>query len=303
MQKQTTLRSEISISGKGLHSGQMVTVTLQPAEADTGITFRRSDLPGTPLVHANVKNVFDTSRGTSLQENGVEVRTIEHLMAALAGLQVDNVLVEMNASETPILDGSSQLYVAAIQQAGLQELEAERHYIEVKEEVQFSKPNSGITIRLLPADSFQVEVEVDYNSQVLPAQTARLDDIRDFAADFAKCRTFVFLHEIQFLIENGLVKGGDLDNAIVFVEKQPEPEVLEKLSKFFNKQDITVTETGILNTLKLQFPNEPARHKLLDLVGDLYLLGKPLKGKVIAKRPGHFANTEFGKHIAEMCDC
>lgn len=301
MQKQTTLCSEASISGKGLHSGQMVTVTLKPAEADAGIIFRRIDLPGRPLVHANVKNVFDTSRGTSLQENGAEVRTVEHLMAALAGLQIDNALVEMNAAETPILDGSSRLYVEAIQKVGTRELEVERRYIEVQEEVQFAKPSAGIELRLLPADDFQVEVEVDYNSQVLPAQTARLENIKHFVDDLSKCRTFVFLHEIQFLIENGLVKGGDLDNAIVFVEHQPDPAVLEKLSKFFNKPDITVTETGILNTLKLQFPNEPARHKLLDLVGDLYLLGKPLKGKVIAKRPGHFANTEFGKHIAEMC--
>ncbi len=298
MEKQATIGSEVSISGKGLHSGKLVTVTFKPAPENTSIMFRRTDLLDSPVVMANVDNVFDTSRGTSLKENGVEVRTVEHLMAALAGMGIDNVIVDINAEETPILDGSSKYYIEALQKAGKVFQNAEKNYIKIDETIRFSKPDKGIELTIEPAEKFSAHIEVDYNSEVLPAQSADIEDINDFVNELASCRTFVFLHEIQFLIDNNLVKGGDLDNAIVFVEKMPDEATIEKLSKFYNKTDIKVMENGVLNTLKLQFPNEPARHKLLDLVGDLYLLGAPVKGRVTAKKTGHFANVEFARLIA-----
>ena len=257
--------------------------------------FRRIDLPGKPIVRASGKNVFDTSRGTSIRDGEAEVRTIEHLMAALAGLEIDNVMVDIDAEETPILDGSSRLYVEALQQIEKVEQTAEREYFTVKEPVEYSVPEKGILIRIEPASDFQMVVDVDYGTEILAKQTAELKNIRDFVPDIYSCRTFVFLHELQFLIQNNLVRGGDLDNAIVFVAQMPSPEVLAQLGAFFHKSDLKVTENGILNNIDLRFPNEPARHKLLDLVGDLYLLGKPVKGHVYASRPGHFANTELVK--------
>ena len=299
MERQATIGKEVSVSGKGLHSGKFVTLTFKPAPEGTGVSFRRIDLPGAPVVKACVDNVFDTSRGTSLKENGAEVRTVEHLMAALAGMGIDNVLIDINAEETPILDGSAKLYVNALREAGRTEQNAEKKYIELSDTIRFTKPDDGIELMVEPAEKFSAHIEVDYNSQVLPAQQAEIGNISDFAEQIAPCRTFVFLHEIQFLIENNLVKGGDLDNAIVFVEQMPDAATIEKLSKFYNKTDIKVMENGVLNTLKLQFPNEPARHKLLDLIGDLYLLGAPVKGRVTAKKTGHFANVEFARLIAE----
>ncbi|MCQ2286163.1 MAG: UDP-3-O-acyl-N-acetylglucosamine deacetylase [Bacteroidales bacterium] len=299
MEKQATIRSEVSVSGKGLHSGKFVTVTFKPAAINCGITFRRIDLPNSPLVKADVFNVYDTSRGTAIQENNAEVKTIEHLMASLHGLKIDNVMIDIDGEEVPILDGSSKLFVAALTKAGRMEQDAEKKYIEILDTIRFSKPDKGIELAIEPADSFSAFIDVDYNSEVLPAQSAELHAIEDFVSELSPCRTFVFLHEIQFLIDNNLVKGGDLENAIVFVEKMPDAETLNRLAKFFNKPDIHVMENGVLNTLKLQFPNEPARHKLLDLVGDLYLLGASVKGKVTAKKTGHFANVEFGKLIAE----
>lgn len=299
MEKQATISTEVSISGKGLHTGKLVTLTFKPAPANSSITFRRIDLPDTPTIKACVNNVFDTSRGTSLCENGAEVRTIEHLMAALSGLAIDNIIIDIDAEETPILDGSSRYYVDVLTKAGRIEQDAERKYIEISDTIKFTKPDSGIELMVEPASAFSAHIEVDYNSHVLPAQQAEINNISDFAKQLAPCRTFVFLHEIQFLIENNLVKGGDLDNAIVFVEKMPDAATIEKLSKFYNKTDIKVMDNGVLNTLKLQFPNEPARHKLLDLIGDLYLLGAPLRGHVTAKKTGHFANVEFARVIAE----
>ena len=292
-----TISTSVSLSGKGLHTGKQVNVTFNPAPEHTGVVFRRVDLPGQPIVHAIATNVFDTSRGTSLKENNAEVRTVEHLMAALAGLQIDNVIVDIDAEETPILDGSSRFYVEALQKAGVVEQKQEREYFVVTEPMTFSIPEKQIELRADPFDGFELTVDVDYGTAVLATQTAELNDINNFYPDIYNCRTFVFLHELQFLIANNLVKGGDVDNAIVFVAQMPEQKVLDQLSAFFNRKNLKVTENGVLDNVELHHPNEPARHKLLDLVGDLYLLGKPLKGRVYASRPGHFANTEFAKKL------
>lgn len=292
-----TISTSVSLSGKGLHTGKQVNVTFNPAPEHTGVVFRRVDLPGQPIVHAIATNVFDTSRGTSLKENNAEVRTVEHLMAALAGLQIDNVIVDIDAEETPILDGSSRFYVEALQKAGVVEQKQERKYFVVTEPMTFSIPEKQIELRAEPFDGFELKVDVDYGTAVLATQTAELNDINNFYPDIYNCRTFVFLHELQFLIANNLVKGGDVDNAIVFVAQMPEQKVLDQLSAFFNRKNLKVTENGVLDNVELHHPNEPARHKLLDLVGDLYLLGKPLKGRVYASHPGHFANTEFAKKL------
>ena len=292
-----TISTSISLSGRGLHTGKNVTVTFNPAPEHTGILFRRTDLPGQPMVQAIATNVFDTSRGTSLKENGAEVRTVEHLMSALSGLQLDNIIVDIDAEETPILDGSARFYVEALQKAGVVEQQQEREYFVVTEPVSFSLPEKQIEIRVEPYDGFEIKVDVDYGTAVLATQTAELNDISRFYPEIYNCRTFVFLHELQFLIANNLVKGGDVDNAIVFVAQMPEQGVLDQLSAFFNRKNLKVTENGVLDNVELKHPNEPARHKLLDLVGDLYLLGKPLKGRVYASHPGHFANTELAKKL------
>lgn len=295
--KAHTISTSVSLSGKGLHTGKQVNVTFNPAPEHTGVVFRRVDLPEQPIVHAIATNVFDTSRGTSLKENNAEVRTVEHLMAALAGLQIDNVIVNIDAEETPILDGSSRFYVEALQKAGVVEQKQEREYFVVTEPMTFSIPEKQIELRAEPFDGFELKVDVDYGTAVLATQTAELNDINNFYPDIYNCRTFVFLHELQFLIANNLVKGGDVDNAIVFVAQMPEQKVLDQLSAFFNRKNLKVTENGVLDNVELHHSNEPARHKLLDLVGDLYLLGKPLKGRVYASHPGHFANTEFAKKL------
>ena len=297
MMKQTTISGTVSLSGKGLHTGKQVVVTFCPAPANHGVVFQRVDLPEKPTVKALGINVFDTSRGTAIREGNAEVRTVEHLMAALAGMQIDNVLVEINAEETPILDGSSRLYVEALQSVDIVELDAEREFFTVTKPVTFALPEKQIEVTITPADDFQVEVDVDYGTQVLAAQHAELKDITSFVPEVYNCRTFVFLHELLFLIQHNLAHGGDVDNAIVFVSQVPPPEVLQQLADFFHKSDLKVTENGILNNVDLRHINEPARHKLLDLVGDLYLLGKPVKGHIKASHPGHFANTELVKML------
>lgn len=297
MRKQTTISTPISISGKGLHTGKHVTVTFKPTPIHHGIFFQRIDLPGKPIVKALGTNVFDTSRGTSIKENNAEVRTIEHLMAALAGMEIDNLMIEIDAGETPILDGSSRLYVEALQKAGRQEQDAEREYFTIKEPATFTVPENGIEIRMEPADDFQAFVEVDYGTKVLSKENAALTDIKQFVPELYNCRTFVFLHELLPLIQYNLVRGGDVDNAIVFVSEIPEPKVMQQLADFFHKSDLTVSANHTLNNIELRHPNEPARHKLLDLIGDLYLLGKPVRGHVFATKPGHFANTEFVKSL------
>jgi len=301
-ENQTTIASEVSISGKGLHTGRAVSITMQPAPAHHGIVFQRIDLLDTPTVKAHILNVADTSRSTNLQENGINIKTVEHLLAALAGMRIDNVLIQIDAEEVPILDGSAAFFIAMIKNAGIRELPESREYISVDEVVKFEKPDVGIELILVPAEKFSMSVMVDYGTSVLASQYASIKKIEEFIDNIAPCRTFVFLHELHYLIKNNLVKGGELDNAIVFVDKKPEPEILEEIGNFFNKKDIQINENGTLNNVKLHCLNEPARHKLLDLLGDLYLLGKPIKGEIIARKPGHFANTEFVKLIHEYLE-
>jgi len=299
---QTTIVSEISISGKGLHTGCVVSITLTPAPANYGIVFQRIDLPDKPLVKAHILNVADTSRSTNLQENGVVVKTVEHFLAALAGMNIDNLRVQIDAEELPILDGSASPFISMIKKSGIQELPVLREYVSVDEVVKFEKPDIGIELILLPAEKFTMSVMVDYGTSVLSSQYASIKSMEEFVANIASCRTFVFLHEIYYLIKNNLVKGGELDNAVVFVDKKPSPEILEEVKTFFNKADMQVDENGTLNNVMLKCFNEPACHKLLDLLGDLYLLGKPIKGEIIARKPGHFANTEFVKLIYEYLE-
>lgn len=299
---QTTIASPVSVSGRGLHTGQQVTVTFVPAAADTGVRFERTDLPGNPVVKATPLTVFDTSRGTSIKEGDAQVHTIEHLMAALVGLGIDNILVKTVGPETPILDGSSRIYVEMLKEVGLKTLDQPKKVGVVTEEITFSIPEKQIELTVKPSDRFKMTVNVDYGTKILAAQQAVLDNLENFVPDVFNCRTFVFLDELQFLIQNNLARGGDLDNAIVFVDKVPDNKVLTQLADFFHMKDITVTPDHILNNTNLRHPNEPARHKLLDLIGDLYLLGVPLRAEIIANRPGHFANTSFAKKIMESCN-
>ena len=299
---QTTIASPVSVSGRGLHTAQQVTVTFVPAPADFGVQFERTDLPGNPIVKATPNSVFDTSRGTSIKEGEAQVHTVEHLMAALAGLGIDNVLVKTVGPETPILDGSSRIYVEMLKEVGIKTLDVPKRIGIVKEEITFSIPEKQIELTIKPAKRFKMTVHVDYGTKVLAEQDAVLDNIENFVPDVYNCRTFVFLDELQFLIQNNLARGGDLDNAIVFVDKVPDSKVLTQLGDFFHMKDITVTPDHILNNTHLRHPNEPARHKLLDLIGDLYLLGVPLRAEIIANRPGHFANTAFAKKIMESCN-
>jgi UDP-3-O-[3-hydroxymyristoyl] N-acetylglucosamine deacetylase / 3-hydroxyacyl-[acyl-carrier-protein] dehydratase len=298
--KQKTIKTEFSIEGTGLHTGKKGTLTFKPAPENHGYKFRRTDLVSDVLVPADVDYVIDTSRGTSIEYSGVRIDTIEHVLAALAGLEIDNVLLELNQSETPILDGSSSLYSKRLQEAGIVEQDAPRNYFELTSNVTYSNPETKVQITAIPSDEFRVSVMIDYDSRVLPPQNAVLNHIRQFKDEIASCRTFVFLHELEYLLKNDLIKGGDLNNAIVFVDRLISEEELDRLAKIFKKPKVEVLKEGILNNLELRFPNEPARHKLLDLVGDLALIGLPIRANVIATRPGHFSNVQFAKMIKKM---
>ncbi|MEG2614693.1 MAG: bifunctional UDP-3-O-[3-hydroxymyristoyl] N-acetylglucosamine deacetylase/3-hydroxyacyl-ACP dehydratase, partial [Alistipes sp.] len=294
--KQQTLKAPVSFSGKGLHTGLQVTMTVNPADADTGILFRRIDLEGAPTIPALCDYVVDTSRGSTIEKEGNRVSTIEHIISALWTLGVDNALIDINAPETPIMDGSAKEYATAITAAGLEEQPAERKYYHVTEKMVYTIPEKGVAIILYPDDEFSVSLHVDYNSKVIGNQYATFNPGDDYAGKIAPCRTFVFLHELEPLMKMNLIKGGDLDNAIVVVENPVPDDQLDHLKKIFNKQNIEITG-GYLNNLQLRFNNELARHKLLDLLGDFALLGMRIKGRVWATRPGHFANTEFMKQL------
>ncbi len=294
--KQQTLNSSISFSGKGLHTGLRVTMTVHPADPDTGIVFRRTDIEGQPVIPASCDNVVDTSRGTTIETGGHRVSTIEHIMSALWTLGVDNAIIDIDAPETPIMDGSSREYAQAITEVGVVEQPAERKYYQVTEKMVYTIPEKGVAIILYPDDEFSVSLHVDYNSKVIGNQYATFDPRDDYSSKIAPCRTFVFLHELEPLMKMNLIKGGDLDNAIVVVENPVPDEQLDNLKKIFNKPDIEV-KAGYLNNLQLRYNNELARHKLLDLLGDFALLGMRIKGRVWATRPGHFANTEFMKQL------
>lgn len=296
-EKQKTIKRSISVEGTGLHTGQKGIMTFYPAVANHGIKFRRSDLKKSPIVSVNIDNVVGTARGTTIGENGANIFTIEHVLAAFVGLGIDNVLIDLNMEEIPIKDGSSKFFIEAIKEAGITELDKDRDFIIIDEVLELEIPEKNIKLRIEPSDKFEIEVQIDYGTNVLGKQTASISSLDQFDKEISKCRTFVFLHELEFLLSNNLIKGGDLASAIVFVNRKVPQEELDRLSAAFNKPNVTVKEEGILNNLELHFPNEPARHKLLDLIGDLALLGKPIKGKVTAHRPGHESNTEFAKII------
>ena len=295
--KQRTLAASISFEGKGLHTGLQVKMTVNPAEENHGITFRRVDLDNAPEVPALCEYVSDTSRGTTIEKGEAKVSTIEHIVSALWTLGVDNASIDINAPETPIMDGSALEYATRINEVGTVEQNAERRYYEVSEKQVYTLPEKGVAIVLYPDDEFSVSVHVDYNSKVVGNQYATYNCVDDYTANIAMCRTFVFLHELEPLMKMNLIKGGDLDNAIVVVENAVTDEQLDHLKTIFGKEDIRITG-GYLNNQQLRATNELARHKLLDLLGDFALLGMRIKGRVWATRPGHFANTEFMKDLS-----
>ncbi len=298
--KQHTIKSPVSISGVGLHTGVKVNMTFVPAPPNHGIVFQRVDLENQPIVEADVDYVVDLSRGTTIEKNGARVSTVEHTLAALMGLQIDNVLIQIDGPETPIMDGSSQPFVEALETVGFQEQNALRNFFEVPHSIFYKDNEKNIEIAALPLDDYRVTVMVDYNSPVLGSQHASLTNINQFSKEIASCRTFCFLHELEMLKKQILIKGGDLNNAIVIVDRVVQDHELEHLAKLFNKEKVEVKKEGILNNLELRYKNEPARHKLLDVIGDLALVGRPLKAQILAARPGHAANVSFAKKIKKI---
>lgn len=300
MVKQKTIQNEISLTGVGLHTGKEVKMTFKPAPIDNGYTFVRVDLEGCPVIEADANYVVNTQRGTNLEKLGVKIQTSEHVLAAFVGCDVDNVIIELNESEPPIMDGSSKYFVEAIETAGVVEQNAERKYYVVKDVISYQDEATGSEILLMPADDYQVTTMVDFGTKVLGTQNACIKNISEFKKEIADARTFSFLHELETLLDNGLIKGGDLNNAIVYVDKEISPKTIENLKSAFGKDNISVTPNGILDNLTLHYPNEAARHKLLDVVGDLALVGMRIKGKVIANKPGHFVNTQFAKKLSKI---
>ena len=293
--KQRTISQDVTVSGVGLHCGLPVTMTFKPASENYGYRFQRIDLEGKPTINASIDYVTDVSRGTTIEHNGVKISTIEHALAALAGLEIDNIHIEIDNQESPILDGSARYFTEALLKAGIVEQKEDKNYFELETTLKFQNPEKQVEIIAIPSDEFKVSVMIDYNSKVLGTQHAIINSIKDFQEEIANCRTFVFLHELQYLLNNNLIKGGDLDNAIVIVDKAIDHAELEQLSKVFNKPNVNVVEKGILNNIQLYYDNEPARHKLLDVIGDLALIGTPIKAHIIATRPGHLSNVEFAK--------
>ncbi|MDT0551653.1 bifunctional UDP-3-O-[3-hydroxymyristoyl] N-acetylglucosamine deacetylase/3-hydroxyacyl-ACP dehydratase [Urechidicola vernalis] len=300
IQNQRTIKSEISLSGVGLHTGRKVTMTLKPAPVNHGYAFVRIDLEGQPIIPATVNYVVNTQRGTNLEKNGVVVNTSEHVLAAVYALEIDNILIEIDAPEPPIMDGSSQFFVEALEKVGIEEQDAPREEYIVKDIISYKDPESGSEIILMPSDEYQVTTMVDFGTKILGTQNASLDTLSDFKEEIAEARTFSFLHEIEMLLDNDLIKGGDLNNAIVYVDKDISETTTEKLKKIFNKESISVKPNGILDNLTLRWANEAARHKLLDVVGDLALVGTRFRGKIIANKPGHMVNTLFAKKLAKI---
>ncbi len=294
--KQRTIKGEITISGIGLHTGQSVTLVLKPAPENHWFKFRRVDLEGHPVVNVDADNVTDTSRGTTISENGASVSTIEHLMAALVGLQIDNVLIDLDGPEVPILDGSSAIFIDKLLEVGFVDQELDRDFYEIKENIHYAEPDRKVEIVGMPLDGYRLTCMIDFNSPVLGSQHASISQIEEFQKEISSSRTFCFLHELEALVNNNLIKGGDLSNAIVIVDKEVEQEELNKLEVLFNKK-VTVADEGILDNIQLRYQNEPARHKLLDMIGDLALVGRPIKGHIMAARPGHAANVAFAKRI------
>ena len=300
MAKQQTIKKEISLNGVGLHTGNEVTLTFKPAPVNSGFCFVRTDLEGQPVIEADVSYVVNTQRGTNLEKDGVKIQTSEHVLAACVGLDLDNLIIELNASEPPIMDGSSKFFLEALEKAGVEEQDCEREEFVVTEVIRYHDEKSGSEILLMPADEYQVTTMVDFGTKVLGTQNASLQKIADFKTEISDARTFSFLHELETLLEHGLIKGGDLNNAIVYVDKEISPETMDKLRTAFKKDNIAIKPNGILDNLTLHYPNEAARHKLLDVIGDLALVGTRIRGKVIANKPGHYVNTQFAKKLAKI---
>jgi len=300
--KQTTIKKSISLQGVGIHTGNKVTLTFNPAVENTGYMFKRIDLPGQPEIEALSKYVIDTQRGTTLEKDGVKLKTVEHVLEALVGLEIDNVLIHIDSEEPPIMDGSSKFFVEALEKSGIKELSQNRSEYIVKNVLTYKDDETGSEITVIPSDNYEVTTMVDYETKVLGTQNATLSDLSEFKDNFSNARTFSFLHEIEMLLENNLIKGGDLNNAIVYVDKKISDDTMDKLKKAFNKDKVSVKSNGILDNLNLHYPNEAARHKLLDVIGDLALIGKRIRGKIIAKKPGHKTNTMFAKMISEIIE-
>jgi len=301
-QNQHTLNATIELEGVGLHTGKNVKVVIEPAAENHGYKFQRIDVEGEPIIPADADLVVSTDRGTTLEKNGVQVNTTEHLLAALYGMQVDNALVKLEGPEMPIMDGSAMPFVEAILSVGLKKQEAERDFFEFKENKPYEDLEKGVEMLGIPYDDFRLTVMVDYNSPVLGTQHASMYDISEFEANIAPCRTFVFLRELEMLAKAGLIKGGDIDNAIILVERENVPQQeIDDLAKLLGKEHLDIKIQGnTLNNIDLKFVNEPARHKLLDVIGDLALVGKPIKGHILAARPGHSGNTSYAKIIKKI---
>lgn len=295
--KQKTIKNEVSLSGIGLHTGEKVTLTFKPAPENHGYKFKRVDIEGQPTIDANVDLVVDTSRGTTLEQNGARVYTSEHALAAVYGLEIDNIIIELDGKEIPIMDGSARLFAEALMKAEIVEQEAEKNYYVVTENLAFEDQEKGTEMLMVPQDEFRLTVMVDYNSKILGTQHAHMYHLGEFLPEISNCRTFVFLRELEILAKHGLIKGGDLDNAIVLVDQILPQEKIDEIAELLGKPKMEIKEAGVLNNLKLHFQNEPARHKLLDIIGDLALVGRPIKGHVLAARPGHKGNTDFAKLI------
>jgi UDP-3-O-[3-hydroxymyristoyl] N-acetylglucosamine deacetylase/3-hydroxyacyl-[acyl-carrier-protein] dehydratase len=297
---QRTIKQKATIKGIGLHTGKDVTMTFLPAPPGHGVKFQRVDLNDQPVIRADVSHVSSTLRGTTIRQDNAQVSTVEHAMAALFGLCIDNVLIEIDGPEVPILDGSAIGFVKALSSAGIEEQDEPRDYFEVTEAISYCDEVTGTELLALPTDGFQLTTMIDFNSKILGQQYASLTNLDDFAAEIAPCRTFVFLHELEYLVDNDLIKGGDLSNAIVIVDRLMNQAELDTLAKKLNKPSVKIDKEGILNTTELFFNNEPARHKLLDVLGDLALVGKPIKGKIVATKPGHTANVEFARMLKKL---
>ena len=300
MAKQQTILKSVSLKGVGIHSGNEVNLTFKPAEDNFGYAFCRMDMPDKPIIEADINYVVNTKRGTTLEKDGINIQTSEHVLAALVGLEIDNVLIELDASEPPIMDGSSKFFVEALIKAGIKEQSEDRVEYIVKDVISYYDEESGSDITVIPSKFYEVTTMVDFGTKILGTQNATMKKLSQFKTDFANARTFSFLHEIEMLLDNGLIKGGDINNAIVYVDKELSEETMFKLRKVFNTDKLAVQSNGILDNLTLHYPNEAARHKLLDVIGDLALIGTRIKGKVIANKPGHYVNTMFAKRLASI---
>lgn len=298
--KQHTIKKSVKVKGVGLHTGKKVTLSFLPAEDNHGYKFKRIDLEDTPTISADVNRVVSTNRGTTLQSGEAQVCTVEHVLSALVGLGIDNVLMELDGPEMPILDGSALGFIKILEKAGKEEQKAEREYFEVTEPISYKDEVSGSELMLIPAEEYQVTTMIDFNSPVLGHQYASMESLDEYKKEIAPCRTFVFLHELEQLLNQNLIKGGDLDNAIVIADRMMSKEELKVLAKKLKKPNIKVEKEGVLNTTDLRFENEPARHKLLDVIGDMSLIGMPIRGKIMATKPGHTANIEFAKILKKL---